>query len=203
VLPRWYLARLLRTLKWRRYVHPKRDFQRTTRNYIPEDNTLNNQRCENLKSYLGTKIDVAEDVSSIRLPAKGMTYSERWFSISFSHEDVGSMFLRSVGVRLQDYALSQPGRLQSVVQYKFAVDVSKLGATPVPTSHYAVTYRPRSVLVFVALVCFATSRKVAGSIADEVTGFFNWPNPSSRTIALGWSQPLTEMSTRIFRAVGA
>jgi hypothetical protein len=27
------------------------DFQRTTRRYIPEDRTLHNHRCENLKSY--------------------------------------------------------------------------------------------------------------------------------------------------------
>jgi hypothetical protein len=37
---------------------------------------------------------------------------------------------------------------------------------------------------------------VAGSIPDEETGFFNWPNPSSRTMALGSTQPLTEVSTR-------
>jgi hypothetical protein len=43
---------------------------------------------------------------------------------------------------------------------------------------------------------YATSRKVAGSIPDEVIGFFNWPNPSNRTMALGSTQPLTEMSTR-------
>jgi hypothetical protein len=36
----------------------------------------------------------------------------------------------------------------------------------------------------------------AGSIPNEVIGFFNWPNPSSRTMALGSTQPLTEMSTR-------
>jgi hypothetical protein len=40
-----------------------------------------------------------------------------------------------------------------------------------------------------------TSRKVAGSIPDEVIGFFNWPNPSSLIMALGSTQPLTEMST--------
>jgi hypothetical protein len=34
-----------------------------------------------------------------------------------------------------------------------------------------------------------------GSIADEVTGFFNCPNYSSRTMTLGLTQPLTEMST--------
>jgi hypothetical protein len=27
------------------------DFQQTTRHYIPEDSTLYNHRCENLKSY--------------------------------------------------------------------------------------------------------------------------------------------------------
>jgi hypothetical protein len=42
----------------------------------------------------------------------------------------------------------------------------------------------------------ATSRKVAGSIPDEIIGFFSWPNPSSRSMALGSIQPLTEISTR-------
>jgi hypothetical protein len=37
---------------------------------------------------------------------------------------------------------------------------------------------------------------VAGSIPDEVDFFFNLPNPSSRTIALGLTQLLTEMSTK-------
>jgi hypothetical protein len=43
---------------------------------------------------------------------------------------------------------------------------------------------------------YATSRKVAGYIPVEVIGFPNWPNPSSSTMALGSTQPLTEMSTR-------
>jgi hypothetical protein len=35
------------------------------------------------------------------------------------------------------------------------------------------------------------------SSPNEVTGFFfNSPDPSSRTMALGLTQPLTEMSTR-------
>jgi hypothetical protein len=33
-----------------------------------------------------------------------------------------------------------------------------------------------------------------GSIPDEVIEFFNWPNPSSHTMALGSTQPLTEIS---------
>jgi hypothetical protein len=39
------------------------------------------------------------------------------------------------------------------------------------------------------------SQKLVGSI-HHVIAFFDWPNPSSRTIALGSTQPLTEMSTR-------
>jgi len=43
---------------------------------------------------------------------------------------------------------------------------------------------------------WATNRKVAGSILDGVIGTFHWHNPSGRTMALGLTQPLTEMSTR-------
>jgi hypothetical protein len=42
---------------------------------------------------------------------------------------------------------------------------------------------------------YATNRKVAGSSPDEVD-FSNLPNPSNRTVALGSTQPLAEMSTR-------
>jgi hypothetical protein len=40
---------------------------------------------------------------------------------------------------------------------------------------------------------YTVSRKVVGLIP---IGFFNWPNPSSHTVALGSTQPPTEMSTR-------
>jgi hypothetical protein len=43
---------------------------------------------------------------------------------------------------------------------------------------------------------YATSWKAAGSSPDEVIGFFNSPNPSRGTMALGSTQPPTEMSTR-------
>jgi hypothetical protein len=43
---------------------------------------------------------------------------------------------------------------------------------------------------------YAASQKATGSIPDEVIGIFKWPNPSSPTIALWSTQPLTEMSTR-------
>jgi len=41
----------------------------------------------------------------------------------------------------------------------------------------------------------STSRKVAVSIPDGVIGIFHWHNLSGRTMALGLTQPLTEMST--------
>jgi hypothetical protein len=44
----------------------------------------------------------------------------------------------------------------------------------------------------VEALCYCTSRKVAGSSPDEVDFF----HPSSRTMALGSTQPLTEMSAR-------
>jgi hypothetical protein len=42
----------------------------------------------------------------------------------------------------------------------------------------------------------ATSWKVAGSIPGVVIGIFYWHNPFGCTMALGSTQPLTEMSTR-------
>ena len=42
----------------------------------------------------------------------------------------------------------------------------------------------------------ARSRKFAGSIPGGVIWIFHWHNPSRRTMALGLTQPLTEMSTR-------
>jgi hypothetical protein len=42
----------------------------------------------------------------------------------------------------------------------------------------------------------STSRKVAVSIPDCVTGISHWHNPSGRTMALDSTHPLTEMSTR-------
>jgi hypothetical protein len=43
---------------------------------------------------------------------------------------------------------------------------------------------------------FCVIQKVVGLIPIEVIGFFNWPNSSTRTMVLGSTQPLTEMSTR-------
>jgi hypothetical protein len=42
----------------------------------------------------------------------------------------------------------------------------------------------------------AAELQVKGSIPDGVNGTFHWLNPSGRTVALGSTQPLTEMSKR-------
>ena len=42
----------------------------------------------------------------------------------------------------------------------------------------------------------AISRKVAGSILDGIIGIFHSLKPSGRIVALGSTQPLTEMTTR-------
>ena len=42
---------------------------------------------------------------------------------------------------------------------------------------------------------FRQSRKVAGFIPDDVIAIFHWHNPSDRTVALGSTQSLAEIST--------
>jgi hypothetical protein len=51
-------------------------------------------------------------------------------------------------------------------------------------------------VVLIAFPHYATNRQVAGSISDGVIDIFHLHNPSNRTMALGSTQPLTEMSTR-------
>jgi len=55
--------------------------------------------------------------------------------------------------------------------------------------------RPKWVPTAWGFSC-ATNRQVAGSIRDGVIEIFHWHNPSGRTMALGLTQPLTEMRTR-------
>jgi hypothetical protein len=58
------------------------------------------------------------------------------------------------------------------------------------------------VLISVGACCWwrsclrhcVTSRKVTGLIPDGVIGFFHWHKPSGRTMALGLTRPLTEIS---------
>jgi hypothetical protein len=71
-------------------------------------------------------------------------------------------------------------------------------------SHYFVSFSNNEAAVSslhytswgMGLRYYATNRKVMGSTPDEVIGLFSRTNPSSRTVALGLTQPLTEMTTR-------
>jgi hypothetical protein len=72
--------------------------------------------------------------------------------------------------------------------YKALQDTSLYGV------HY--NYNGHHYETFNSSLHIVTSRNVAGSIPDEVIEFFNWANPSSRTMTLWSTQPLTEMSTR-------
>jgi hypothetical protein len=55
-----------------------------------------------------------------------------------------------------------------------------------------------SLKIVLIYYTYSTNWKVAGSSPDEMD-FFNLPNRSSRTTALGSTQPLTEMSIRNLR----
>jgi hypothetical protein len=46
---------------------------------------------------------------------------------------------------------------------------------------------------------YAASRNGIGSTHDEVNGFFNLSNPSSRNMTLGSTQALTELGCRLVR----
>jgi hypothetical protein len=78
----------------------------------------------------------------------------------------------------------------------------------VPTDSAPATFSPLLKEIILVLIsvggtqcrswlrhCF-TSPTVAGSISDCFIGVFHWHNPSGRTMALGLTQSLTEMSTR-------
>jgi hypothetical protein len=87
------------------------------------------------------------------------------------------------------------------VRVRFVVDNVALGVPPPPPlspphppAYLCFLYPYHSMAQW--LRHCATNRKVAGSIPDGVFGIFHWHNPSDRTMALGSTQPLTEMSTR-------
>ena len=76
---------------------------------------------------------------------------------------------------------------------------TQLGRTPpllLDISHRFVSYPPESSGARGGVVVKTLRNKPAGSIPDGVIGIFQWHNPSSRTMALGSTQPLTEVSTR-------
>jgi hypothetical protein len=80
-------------------------------------------------------------------------------------------------------------------QVQMICDIKHIVLQPTLDFLWIVPYMPMGVRGS-AVGWGITSRKVAGSIRGEVIGFFNWHNPSSRTMALESTQSLSEMSTR-------
>jgi hypothetical protein len=82
---------------------------------------------------------------------------------------------------------SYPGRLESSSTHLWETEISH---RIIVHSYFTWGARWRSWLRY-----YAINRQVAGSIPHGVIGIFQWHNPSGRTMALGSTQPLTEMST--------
>jgi hypothetical protein len=72
---------------------------------------------------------------------------------------------------------------------RFGGSCTTIWASPLQTTMWGTQWRSW-------LRHYATSRKVAGSIPDGVTGISHWHNPSGRTMALEPTQSLTEMTIR-------
>jgi hypothetical protein len=62
------------------------------------------------------------------------------------------------------------------------------------TSHLVVLILGINQLTDFNIITYTTNWNVTGSIANDVIGFLNSLNPSSRTMALGSIQSLTGMS---------
>ena len=73
---------------------------------------------------------------------------------------------------------------------------TKQKCTAISMQNFIMFYLVVGIAVAWWLRCCATNRKVAGSIPDGIIGIFHRHNPSDRTMALGSTQPLTEMSAR-------
>jgi hypothetical protein len=107
---------------------------------------------------------------------------------------------------LRIWLIRKEVHFETITQYTIVHSLSKnqntcLKKITLVTSElrFFFSFQTRDMLFELLLVAcvghYATSRKVAGSSPDEVE-FFNLPSPSSRTMALGSTQPLTEISTR-------
>jgi hypothetical protein len=98
------------------------------------------------------------------------------------------------------WSASRPGRLytQKDPEHWETILLPFFGLHPFGRLHFTSPspspYKSRAVSQW--LKHYATNRQVVGSIPDGVIGIFQWHNPTGRTMALGSTQPLTEMSTR-------
>ena len=129
-----------------------------------------------------------------------------WYTPNWSW--AAKMFMgshTSCGIHKHDYVqLYTPNCLWTAVSYMvytklFMCSFTSSGIYQIVYKQLYITwYTPYFWGTAVAqwLRCCATNRKVAGSIPHGVIGIFHLHNPTDRTMALGSTQPLTEMSTR-------
>jgi len=119
----------------------------------------------------------------------------RW-AVNLVTTGIRSRTVQSVAQSL--YRLSYRTHNKCVYIYIYIITTAPtcFGASAPSSGNFDICIWGGGVLVQ-RLRCCATNRKVAGSIPDGVIGTFHcWHNPSDRTLALGSTQPLTEMSTR-------
>jgi hypothetical protein len=116
--------------------------------------------------------------------------------VSFTHVIFPhNLHLRLPALRQRETRACMPSLYQLVSRSRSHVRedmATRTGAQPYET-------RGKIIALYILIIWLrycATNRKVAGSIPDCVVGIFHWHNPSYRTMALGSTQPLTEMSTR-------
>jgi hypothetical protein len=104
-------------------------------------------------------------------------------------------------IRLYIILPSMPGSPKWFLSLRFPHQ-NPVHAYPLPGTRYMLRqsqssrfYQPQNIGWGVQRHC-TSNRKVAGSIPNGVIGIFHWHNTSGRTMALGSTQPLTDMSTR-------
>jgi hypothetical protein len=89
--------------------------------------------------------------------------------------------------------MSSSDILKHTATFRIRGDAVGLGTAP-QVGRSRVRFPMVSLEFFIYLI--PPAAKVAGSIPDGVTGIFHWLNPSGRTMALGSTKPLPQMSTR-------
>jgi hypothetical protein len=168
--------------------------------YIPEDGILHSPRRENLKSYItltGWALLQRRNVSPVRyelgfyIPEDGILHSPRRENKSYINESTRSMRMQKCWHGWATSGFSRRGTVHGVC---YMWPAMRQVADP-----YAHALKWTVAKIFHNNACqekghmrqsswlkrYAITRKVAGSSPDDITGYFHWLNPSSRTCSPG------------------
>jgi hypothetical protein len=149
----------------------------------------------------------ASDITYLVVEPPIYGYLEVLSSQGEAEEDPGEVEeSRPAPVTLFDQSLIDDKRVHYIqstanqTKDMFVVDVTNgiswlQGESTVITSLFIIRFKANQILWKWMRLC-ATSRKVVGSIPNEIGRFFNWLDHSSHAMALRPTQPLTEISTR-------